>query len=193
VEPLAGVVEADSGFGHHQREVLVETVGESVTPADRGRHVRRRLRIEVDLPVANVDGERLDVVGPRVERVAFLEFEARVVPVASQDAVLDGATTQREPHVRTAVVDGVHLAFVAEQRDRLPALLDNGVAVREVLERRDGNHLVHFGSHTSVLVTLSLERSLKPIFVRTPTVRSPPGHAGPVPFKRLRGLPTSNE
>jgi hypothetical protein len=94
-------------------------------------------------PVAvrsHVDGERLHVVGPRVERVSLLEFEARVVPVAGQHAVLDGPPRQREPHVRTAVVDGVHLAVVVEEGDGLAVLADDGPApLAQVLEVGHGN------------------------------------------------------
>ena len=46
---------------------------------------------------------------------AACQFEARMVPMASQDAVLDAASFQRETHVRTAIVEREDLAALVPQ------------------------------------------------------------------------------
>ena len=44
-----------------------------------------------------------------------------MMPVAGQDAIVDGAFVQGETHMRAAVIDGVHLAVVLEKRyDMMP-------------------------------------------------------------------------
>ena len=55
-----------------------------------------------------------------VERAARRKVEARVVPVAGQDAVVDAASIEREPHVRAAVVYGEDPVLVVEERDGVP-------------------------------------------------------------------------
>jgi len=70
-------------------------------------------------------GERLDVVGPDVEGVAAGQFEAGVVPVTRQQAVVDGSLREGKAHVGTAVVDGVNLVFVVKQCDCTPACRDD--------------------------------------------------------------------
>jgi hypothetical protein len=80
------------------------------------------------------------LVGPDVEGVPLLEFEAGVVPVTGEDAVLDGAPGEREPHVWTAVVDGVHLAVVVEEGDRPAVLADHGLSpLAQVLDVGHGD------------------------------------------------------
>ena len=39
-----------------------------------------------------------------------------MMPVAGQDAIVDGAFVQGETHMRAAVIDGVYLAVVPEKR-----------------------------------------------------------------------------
>jgi hypothetical protein len=39
-----------------------------------------------------------------------------MMPVAGQDAIVDGTFVQGETHMRAAVIDGVHLAVVLEKR-----------------------------------------------------------------------------
>ena len=73
-------------------------------------------RVAVDL-----DRVGAHVVGPRVERAAGTQVEAGVVPVAGDEAALDGAAVEREAHVRAAVVERVRVAVAPEHTDRLGA------------------------------------------------------------------------
>jgi hypothetical protein len=51
------------------------------------------------------------------------------MPVAGQHALVDGPADQRKAHVGTAVVDGVDLSLVVEQRDRATVVLDHRPAL----------------------------------------------------------------
>src|SRR5207244_2894966 len=75
--------------------------------------------------VPQLDGEAAELVGPLVERAAAAEVEARVVPVAGEDAVLHRPAVEREAHVRAAVVDRVHGAAVGEEDERVTAEVDD--------------------------------------------------------------------
>jgi hypothetical protein len=95
-------------------------------------------RAEPDLTIANLHGEGRHVVGERVKRAAAREVEFGVVPVAGEDAVLDGAPMKRESHVRAAVVQGEHAPIVEENQDGPPVDRDNLPAFpRELRERAD--------------------------------------------------------
>src|SRR5699024_7844775 len=94
------------------------------------------------------------------------------MPVASQDAVLDGATGERKPHVRTPVVDGVDLAFVVKERDR-PAVTadDRSTLGFEIRQRCDPYILRVFDRHTCELVTRTQNGSLNSVLVTKITFR----------------------
>jgi hypothetical protein len=51
-----------------------------------------------------------------------------VVPVAGEDAVLDGAALEGEAQVGAAVVHGVDLPAVGEERQRVPLDVDGQAA-----------------------------------------------------------------
>jgi predicted component of type VI protein secretion system len=84
--------------------------------ADR---ILRWRQVDEDVVSLDLDREAAQVVGPLVERAAAAEVEARVVPVARDDPVLHRPAVQREPHVRAAVVDRVHLAAFGDQAHRV--------------------------------------------------------------------------
>ena len=83
------------------------------------------LRIHPHLPVPDRHGEAAHVVGKRIEGASAGQVKPGVVPVARQDAVLHAAPVQRKPHVRTAVVHGVHLPVVVDDGDGVPAAGDH--------------------------------------------------------------------
>ncbi len=91
----------------------------------------------------------MNVVGEEVEGVALLQLEASVVPVAGQNAVLDGPPSKRKAHVWTAVVDGVDLALVMEERDWSAVTAhDCSTLVFEVRQRCDLHVLGVFDCHS---------------------------------------------
>ena len=89
-----------------------------------GRPVRRRA-IDEHVVAVDLDREAAQLVRELVEGAAGSEVEAGVVPVAGEDPVADRAAVQREPHVRAAVVDGVHLVALGEEADRVPVEVDD--------------------------------------------------------------------
>ena len=96
--------------------------------------------VHEDLVAVDADGEAPQLVRELVERPARLEVEARVVPVAREDSVAHGSAMQRETHVRTAVVDRVHVVPVGEEADDVSVVVDDkppGLA--QFRERRDGD------------------------------------------------------
>jgi hypothetical protein len=56
--------------------------------------------------------------------------------MARKDPVADRAAMEREPHVRTAVVDCIHLIAVREQADRVPIDVDDEPSRRAQLDKR---------------------------------------------------------
>ena len=134
--------EPEHGFGRDERDALLESLlqpVEQVTGAIR-------IRVDHDRDPAIIDLDRIgaDVVGPRVERSARAQVEAGVVPVARQQAALDGPTVQREAHVRAPVVDRERPAIAPEDTDRLGAGLP-GEAPRllQLVQRPDGDAIDH--------------------------------------------------
>ena len=93
-------------------------------------------QVDVHVVALDLHGEAAQVVGPLVEGAARAEIEARVVPVAGEDPVAHRAAMQGKTHVRTPVVDGVDLAAVSEQADRVALEVDDeALGLAELLER----------------------------------------------------------
>ena len=91
-----------------------------VEPAPQmGDPVGRRLDDDDHVVAVDLDRVGAHVVGEGVEGAARVQVEAGVVPVAGEQAVVDGAPVQRETHVRAAVVDRVGAALGPEHADRL--------------------------------------------------------------------------
>ena len=92
---------------------------------------------EVSGVAVDVNGEAAQLVRPLVERAAGAEVEARVVPVAGEDPVVDRPAVQREAHVRAAVVDGVDRVSLGEQADRVAIEAHDEPPLRaKLVERR---------------------------------------------------------
>ncbi|MFQ3319975.1 MAG: hypothetical protein ACI8UR_001807 [Natronomonas sp.] len=150
-------VQPENGLRLHERDVLLHAVGESVPPPRRRRDGRLRVGVDEYLLVPNVDRKRLGVVGPGVERVALLQFEASVMPMTGEYPLVDGAADEWETHVRTAIVDSVDLRFVEKEGDCLAVLLDDSSALAfEFREVTDGDVLVgrHVWGLSAVHITV---------------------------------------
>ena len=59
-----------------------------------------------DVVIARLHCAARYIVCPEVEGAAAFQIEARVVPMARQDTVLDGPSLEREAHVRTTIIEG---------------------------------------------------------------------------------------
>ncbi len=104
----------------------------------RERVVRRR-QVDVDVVAVDLHRKPAQVVGPLVERAAGAEIEASVVPVAGEDPVADRPAVKREAHVRATVVDGVDLAPVGDEADRVPAQVNDQPLGLFQLHQRGGS------------------------------------------------------
>ena len=117
-------VEAENGLGNDEPDVVLHTVFEPRRPS-ADRIELGRTRIDPDLAVDDRHRESPHVVGKRIERAAAREIEPRVVPVARQDAVSNGASVQREAHVRAAVIDRGEPVPKTENGDRMTPARDH--------------------------------------------------------------------
>src|SRR5215213_7798727 len=71
----------------------------------------------------NLDGTGRHVVRPQIESAAACQFEARVMPVAVHDSVLNAAAIERETHMRAAIVEGEHAPLRVHEQDRSMAAM----------------------------------------------------------------------
>ena len=105
--------ERNGGLGNDQREVLLQAVAQAAAVV--GQFVAVAAQINPDVAVDHGRWERRHVVGPQVEGAAGRHVEARVMPVAGEDAVVDAAAIQGEAHVGAAVIQGVNAVAVADE------------------------------------------------------------------------------
>src|ERR1700722_15859116 len=90
--------------------------------------IAARIEIDPDVAVFDLDRERAHVVRPRIECAPAMQVEARVMPVAGEDAILDGAAIKRKAHVRASIVDGEDSFRRVEQRDYMAVEVDGDAA-----------------------------------------------------------------
>jgi hypothetical protein len=117
---VAALVEqSDDRLRDHQPDVALEPVAEAA------KKVLSPIAAlgDVDQHRATLDSHReyAHIVGPLIEGPAGFEVEARVMPVAGEDAVLDRSAVEREAHVWAPVVDREQAAARIEQDDRVTA------------------------------------------------------------------------
>ena len=132
-----GLEQPERGLGGDEREAVLQPVGQA--PAQLPDRVGRRAASHPHVVAVHLDVEGDGVVGPRVEGAARRQVEAGVVPVAGEQAGLDGALVEGEAEVRAAVLDGPRPALVpdhhhrdrAELREKAPVALqlDGGAGV----------------------------------------------------------------
>src|SRR5215831_10296984 len=65
-----------------------------------------------------------DIIRPRIKRSTAAQIESRMMPVAGENAVLDGAPVEGKAHMRTAVIDSENAALRAEQHNHVSAEVD---------------------------------------------------------------------
>jgi len=128
------VDQCDDRLRDHQPDVALEPVAEAA------QEVLPPIAAvgDVDQQRAILDSHReyAHIVGPLIEGPAGCEVEARVMPVAGEDAVLDRSAVQREAHVRAPVVDREQAAVRIEQNDRVTADNDRtAVALGQLADR----------------------------------------------------------
>ena len=120
----------------HEREALLEAVAEALLQSLDA--IARCAGVDDDVVTRELDVEPLCVVGPRVEGAARDEIEPSVVPVARQQARLDGALVKREAEVRTTVLDRERAPLVPDDHDREGAHLAEQAALALQVGERPG-------------------------------------------------------
>ncbi len=73
------------------------------------------------------------------------------MPVTGEDALSHGTPIQRETHVGTAVVDGMHLTAVGKQSDDLPVQLHHPATGRFHLGQRSRKYIIGLVVHRNFL------------------------------------------
>ena len=118
-----------------------QTVVEPTAPVAPGVAMAER-RLDPDLAVTHLDRTGRDIVGPEIERAAARQVEAGVVPMASEDAVLDAAAIERKAHMWAAVVEPEDVPPVVNQQDRGMAPVHHEPTLSLQLSETAGTHKV---------------------------------------------------
>ena len=110
-----GLEEPEDRLGDDEGDALFQAFAEAVTKLRE--LVGRRDDENVDLVVRQLDRVGSHIVGKGVECAPRGQVEARMVPVARQQALVHGAPMERKAHMRATVVDGKSLLAVPEDAD----------------------------------------------------------------------------
>ena len=86
--------------------------------------------LDPNLVAAHLDRKDRSVVRPQVEGATALEVETGVVPMTSQDAVLDAASVERKTHVRAPIVEGENAPVVEDDEYRTVGSVHNEPTLR---------------------------------------------------------------
>ena len=151
-----GLQQCDRRLREHEWDVALEPVPEPL--ALMGDRIVERRQVDEDVVAPHRDREAAKLVGELVEGAARRQVEARVMPVAGQDPVADGAPMERKAHVRAAVVDCIHLVAVGEQAERVPAEAHDEPACRAQLRERPTAQETFAGSSDQRLLVLHRTR-----------------------------------
>lgn len=104
--PFAAGRCAVHSLGDDEAKVVRETITEPPTPMFNRIGIAEH-RLHPDLAAgADFDGAGRRVVSTQIESAAADELEARMVPMARRNAVLDAAAIEWETHTRAAIVEG---------------------------------------------------------------------------------------
>jgi len=116
------------GLGDDEAEVMVKAIRKSLTPVRDGIGMIER-GLHPDLAIANLNWTDRHVVRPQVECATASKIEAGMVPMTSQNAVLNAAALKRKTHVRTTIVQGENAPPIVDDEDRTMATVHNEPAL----------------------------------------------------------------
>src|ERR1700736_4573524 len=98
---------------------MAEPIFEPLTPMSSWIGIaEHRLRPDLDRPSRHV-------ICPQIKCTAACQFEAGMVPVAGQDAVLNAAAIERETHVGAAIVKREDVPTLMHEQHRAVAAVHN--------------------------------------------------------------------
>ena len=151
-------------LGDHEPEVVGKAIVEPTAPVARGVAMAER-RLEPDLPITHLDRTRRDVVGPEIEGAAARQIEARVMPMTSEDAVLDAAAIERKAHMRAAVIQREDASPIIDHQDRGVATMQHEATLSLQLGKTAGAHKVRTRHILPRSVIASMHRKF-PLWLR---------------------------
>ena len=107
----------------------------------------------------DLDGTTRHVVGPQIEGAAARQREARMMPVAGQDAILDAAPFERETHMGAAIVERKDVTALLHEEDRaVTAMHDEPPFGFQFIEAAGGHEIRGRGVHGRLIRGISRQR-----------------------------------
>src|SRR4029077_20284025 len=108
-----------------EAKVMGEPVREPLPPMPIQIRVAKH-RLYPDFAAgADLDGTGRYIVCLQIECAAACQFEAGMVPLAGQDAVLNAAAIERETHMGTAIVEREDVPTLMHEQHRAVAAVHN--------------------------------------------------------------------
>jgi hypothetical protein len=96
--------EAQHRFREDQTNAVLQALAQPIAPVVVAISVLR-VPADPDGPIIpQLDGSRRSIIRPKIKRPTAGHVEARMVPVAGENTVLNGAAMQRETKMRATVV-----------------------------------------------------------------------------------------
>ena len=104
---------------------MAEPIFEPLTPMSSWIGIAEH-RLHPDLAARpDLDRTSRHVICPQIKCTAACQFEAGMVPVAGQDAVLNAAAIERETHVGAAIVKREDVPTLMHEQHRAVAAVHN--------------------------------------------------------------------
>src|ERR1700730_13504610 len=104
---------------------MAEPIFEPLTPMSSWIGIAEH-RLHPDLAARpDLDRTSRHVICPQIECAAACQFEAGMVPVAGQDAVLNAAAIERETHMGAAIVEREDVPTLMHEQDRATAAVQD--------------------------------------------------------------------
>src|SRR6185436_12521359 len=142
--------QAQRGLRKDQRNILLEPFTQAVRPMRCAVGITRA-GSDPDFAVADFDRRSGYVVRPGIERAAGREIEARVMPMARKDPVLDRAAMQRKAQVRATIIECEDPALVMHDDERsVRARCDDHFLSAQLVQRANADEFT-FGHGPSLL------------------------------------------
>ena len=133
-----GVDECDRRLREDERDVALESVPQPhALVLDC---IVRRAEIDQNGVAVELDREPAQLIRPLVERPTGREIKAGMVPVTREDPVTYRSAMKGESHVRTSIVDRMHLVAVHEHAHHVPIEVDYEPPGFAQVRERCGGH-----------------------------------------------------
>jgi hypothetical protein len=118
---LAGGQLTVDSLGDDEAQIMSKPIGKPPMPVLDGMGIAEDWLHPDFAACTNLYRANWHVVCPQIKRAAACQREARMMPVAGKDTILDAAAIKREAHVRAAIIESEHVAVVVNKKDRTMA------------------------------------------------------------------------